>query len=169
MGTQQFNDIDIAELEELERRISEDEELEEVDIEALAIKKMKPICEKATQKFKESYGDKALVFEVVSPVTVPSSEYEGIDLTGLEQVEFKCFTSTQKATIVCVFHYRERGVDLYLKDEWLPRIFGSRGQSMLTWIRGNTDMPKQKQEIIKSLQAKQTDKSYEKVEGYGSW
>ncbi len=168
MGTQQYNEIDLMALEELNRRIDEEDE-DEIDIESAAIKKMKPICEKATKNFKESYGEKALTFEIVSPVTVPSSTYEKVDFMGMEEVKFKCFTSTQKATVVCVFHYQDTNVDIYLKDEWLPRIFGPRGQSMLDWIRVNTDMAKQKQRIIKQLENKDSSKDYKAVEGYGSW
>lgn len=168
MDSQQFNDIDMAALEELNRRIDEAED-EEVDVQELAIKRMKPICEKATQKFKESYGEKALTFEIVSPVTVPSSTYDKVNFMGMETVKFKSFTSTQKASVVCVFHYAESNVDIYLKDEWLPRIFGSRGQSMLDWIRTNTNMSKQKQEIIKQLETKTSSRDYQEVEGYGSW
>lgn len=166
MDIQQLDNVDLSILEEIERRSNQEEG---VNVDEALARQMKTLCDEATQKLKTDYGEEALVFEIAGPAQLPTDTYEQINLIGMEEVVFEKFTFSQKASIVCVFFYKEQNKRILLRSTFLPRVFGARGDHLLSWINTNVDVTKKRQEILRKLEAQASESDYRGVDSYGAW
>ena len=166
MDIQQLDNVDLSILEEIERRSQQEES---VSVDETISRQMKTLCDEATKKLKADYGEDALVFEIAGPAQLPTDTYEQISLIGMEEVTFEKLTFSQKASIICVFYYKEQNKRILLKATFLPRVFGARGDYLLNWINANVDVSKKRQEILRKLEAQASESDYKGVESYGAW
>lgn len=165
MDIQQLSDIGIDILDEIENQARD----ENVTADELVNQRMKPFCQKATEKFIKDMGKSALTYDVIAPTKIPSSDYTPITFLGMEEIVFEKFISTVKASVVCVFYYKETNQHVYIKDEWLGKVLGPRGESMQQWIKSNTDLPRVRKDILREIESRMGEDDYKEVDGYGAW
>jgi hypothetical protein len=159
-----FHELSEEELELL----SEIEDEPKVPVEQVAIRKMTAVCQEATKKFIEAYGEESLKFEAVSPSDLPLEMGGRIQLMGMEELTFKKFIPSNKADIICLFEFSEASSPVCIRYEWLEEIFGTRGRKMMSWILSSTNMAERRQQINKEMTANKPERVY-KDPSYGAW
>lgn len=132
-------------------------------------RKMKGYCATATQQVRTAYGEKGLVFSLLSPCSLPLEGGGSQDFIGMEELKFVKFMPTYKGEIVFVCKNEEIEKAILLSAEWAENLFGKRGKDFVNWVSNNTELFSAKSRVLAKQAIEVQSNDYQDRDDYGAW